>query len=243
MSKAKVAFDTSGFKKKIAKYLSMKADDLRPELFEFVRKSLQTASRNTPVRDYSLIRQNQLKQYKKRVNCIPSSHELVDPSLRINGRQHWLFYRGKWLNAKDWKLSDAAWSVYSQLYAEHERRKQTTQSAFIKERAQARYLYRRSWLDAAGDLGISMNVAQSTRNSHSRRKPQVAPPKARGHIRGGGQVLSVQITNPFLEQPSRYKNFTGKPILAAAMAAHNDQYKRNMRKRLKRIAFAKSKGK
>jgi len=161
--------------------------------------------------------------------------------LRINGRQHWLYYRGKWLNAKDWKLSDDAWSAYSQLYAEHERRKQTTQSAFIKERAQARYLYRRSWMDAAEELGITMNVAQTTRNSHSRRKPQEAPPKARGAIRGGSKVLSVQITNSFLEQPSRYKSFTGKPILAAAMAAHQSAYKRSMARRLKRIAYHNSK--
>ena len=205
---------------------------------EFVRKSLTTASRNTPARDYSLIRRNQLRQYEARVNCIPSSHDLPDPSLRIRGSQHWLFYHGKWLNAKEWRLSDDAFAAYVELLAEHERRKETAQATFIRERAQARFLYRRSWTEAADDLGVTLNVAQQTRASRTRRKPPEAPPKATGRITGGAKTMTVQISNPFLEQESRYKDFIGKPILAAAMATHSDAYNRSVRRRMSQLAKA-----
>lgn len=240
MSQTRFRFDLNEFKKKISGLAEITADKFRPDVMDFVRKSLQTASRNTPVRDYSLIRQNQIREYKKRVNCIPSSHELVDPSLRIDGRKHWLYYRGKWMNAKDWKLTDDAWAAYSQLMNEHERRKQTAQTAFIKERAQARFLYRRSWIGAADDLGIPLNLAQNTRTSRTRRKPQQEPQKSTASTRGGAKALSVQISNPFIDEPSRYKDFTGGPIIGAAMAKHEDQYKQSIRKRLKRIASAKA---
>lgn len=238
MSAVKFRFDASGLRRRTEKLGAIMAEDFRAELMDFVRKSLQTASRNTPARDYSLIRQAQIRQYNARVNCIPSSHELVDPSLRINGRQHWLFYRGKWLNAKDWRLSDDAFVAYSQLLGEHERRKQTAQSTFIKERAQARFLYRRSWIGAADDLGITLNLAQPTRAAHSRRKPAAAPPRSRGSVRGGGKAISIQVSNPFLETKSRYKDFTGKPIITAAMASHQDQYRRNIKRRLVQMAKA-----
>ena len=100
MSAASFTINTSGLRKKLAGLAKVKAGDFRAELMEFVRKSLTTASRNTPARDYSLIRKNQLRQYEARVNCIPSAHDLPDPSLRIRGSQHLLFFRGKWLNAK-----------------------------------------------------------------------------------------------------------------------------------------------
>jgi len=236
MAKTGFRFDASVFKKKIGRYLSMDANDLRPELFEFMRKTLTTAARDTPARDYSLIRQAQLKQYNYYVNYIPTSHELVDPSLRINGRQHWLYFRGKWMNASEWKLSNEAWNAYQSLLAEHVRRKQTTQTNFIKHRAQARFLYRRSWLEAADSLGVNINVAQSTRNARTRRKPAVAPPKAYGQVRGGKNVLAIVISNPFLEQPSRYKDFSGKRVLAQAQAKHEGAYRRAMQRRLNRIA-------
>lgn len=239
MAKTAFRFDASGFKKKLAKYLSMKADDLRPELFEFMRKSLTTAARETPARDYSLIRTAQQTQYDKRVNCIPTSHELTDPALRIKGRAHWLFYRGKWWNASDWKLPSDAWTVYQDLLSEHFRRKQTTKTAFVKDRAQARFLYRKSWLQAADSLGVDISVAQSTRRAVTRRKPAEEPPRAYGQVRGGANVLAIVIRNPFLEQPSRYKDFSGKQILARAQAAHEGAYKRAMGRRLKQLARGK----
>ena len=236
MAKAAFRFDSSGFKKKIEGLAKLQANDLRYELFEFMRKTLTTASRATPARDYGTIRAAQSKQYDKRVNCIPSSHELTDPSLRVKGKEHWLYFRGKWLNASAWKLSNEAWAAYQPLLQEHQRRKQTTRAAFIKGRAQARFLYRRSWLEAADSLGVDINVAQSTRNARTRRKPEVNPPKASGQVRGGAKVLAITISNPFLEQPSRYKDFSGKRILAAAQAQHEGQYKRAMARRLRRLA-------
>jgi hypothetical protein len=236
MGKASFRFDASGLKKKLQMLGQLKANDLRYELFEFMRKTLTTASRNTPARDYSLIRAAQSNQYDKRVNCIPSSHELKDPSLRVKGKTHWLFFRGKWLNASDWKLSNEAWAAYQPLLSEHTRRKQTSRSNFIKGRAQARFLYRKSWLEAADSLGVEINVAQTTRKAVTRRKPAVNPPKASGQVRGGAKVLAITISNPFLEQPSRYKDFSGKRILAAAQAQHEGAYKRAMTRRLKRLA-------
>ena len=237
MGKAAFRFDSSGFKKKIEGLANMQANDLRYELFEFMRKSLTTASRNTPARDYGLIRAAQSNQYEKRVNCIPSSHELKDPSLRVKGKEHWLYFRGKWMNASAWKLSNEAWAAYQPLLQEHQRRKQTSRANFIKERAQARFLYRRSWLEAADSLGVDINVAQSTRKAVTRRKnPAVKPPNAYGQVRGGGKVLAITISNRFLEQPSRYKDFSGKRILAAAQAQHEGQYRRAMARRLKRLA-------
>jgi hypothetical protein len=238
MSAVRFTFNTSGLRKKLAGLAKIKAGDFRAELMEFVRKSLTTASRNTPARDYSLIRRNQLRQYEARVNCIPSSHELTDPSLRIRGNQHWLFFRGKWLNAKEWRISDEAFAAYASLLAEHERRKQTAQATFIKDRAQARFLYRRSWTQAADDLGVTLNVAQSTRASRSRHNPPKAPTKATGRIVGNASALSVRITNEFLEEPSRYKDFTGKPILAAAMNSHRDAYNRSVKRRMTQITKA-----
>lgn len=231
-------FNTSGLRKKLAGIAKIKAGDFRSELMEFVRKSLTTASRNTPARDYSLIRRNQLRQYEARVNCIPSSHDLPDPSLRIRGSQHWLFFRGKWLNAKEWRISDEAFAAYAGLLAESERRKRTSQSKFIKDRAQARFLYRKSWIGAADDLGVTLNVAQSTRASRSRRNPPKTPTRATGRVTGNASALSVQISNPFLEEPSRYKDFTGRPIIAAAMNSHRDAYNRSVKRRMSQITKA-----
>ena len=236
MAKTAFRFDSSGFKKKIEGLANMQANDLRYELFEFMRKSLTTASRNTPARDYGVIRAAQSNQYDKRVNYIPSSHTLSDPSLRVKGKEHWLYFRGKWLNASAWKLSNEAWAAYQPLLQEHQRRKQTSRANFIKDRAQARFLYRRSWLEAADSLGVEINVAQSTRKAVTRRKPAVNPPKASGQVRGGAKVLAITISNPFLEQPSRYKDFSGKRILAQAQAQHEGQYRRAMTRRLKRLA-------
>lgn len=239
MAKTAFRFDSSGFKKKIAKMDGMQANDLRPELFEFVRKTLTTAARETPARDYSTIKANQSKQYDQRVNCIPSSHELKDPSLRVKGKAHWLWFGGKWMNASEWKLSGPAWNAYQTLLAEHQRRKQTSRSDFIKGRARARFLYRRSWVQAAESLGVEINVAQSTHSAETRRKPAKQPHRASGQVRGGGKVLAVSISNPFLEEKSLYKDFTGKQILASAQAKHEGAYKRAMQRRLKQIARGK----
>ena len=228
--------DMKGFKKKTDAIGKITAGDFRAELMEFVRKTLTTAARNTPARDYSIIRTNQLRQYDARVNFIPSSHELVDPSLRINGRTHWLYYRGKWLNAKDWRISDDAFAAYSRLLIEHERRKQTAQATFIRERAQARFLYRRSWTEAADDLGVALNVAQSTRAARTRKRPAVNPPKASATLRGNSAHLRVQITNPFLQETGKkYRQFFGSDIIAAAMTQHRGAYESALKRRMTKI--------
>lgn len=57
------AVDVSVLKKKIiAVRDAVNAGFLKPELIDFVRKSLATAARNTPVRDFALIRSNQIQK-------------------------------------------------------------------------------------------------------------------------------------------------------------------------------------
>jgi hypothetical protein len=67
----------------------------------------------------------------------------------------------------------------------------------------------------------------------------VNPPKAYGQVRGGKNVIAIVVSNPFLEQQSRYKDFSGKQILAQAQAKHVGAYQRAMQRRLARIARGK----
>lgn len=232
--------DLSGFKTKLDKLAGIQASEFKTEVLEFTRKSLNTAQGLTPTRDYSLIRRNQLKQYSDRINCIPTSHELIDPSLRIDPRtkKHWLYFAGKWWNASEWRLPDAAFSAYGPLLAEHQRRIATTQATFIRERAQARFLYRKTWSQAAESLGLQVSTSSDVRDAHTRRKPAKAPPRGYGQQHGGGKVFSVSISNPFLKIPSRYKDFDGEQIMEQAMARHRGEYDRSIRARMRQLATA-----
>ena len=222
-------------KKRIAKISETQASAFRDDVRGFATNSLSTATVMTPSRDYSQIRQAQLKQYDKRVNCIPDSHTLHDPSLRVKGREHWLWSEGKWWNATDWKLPAQQWSQYQTLVAEHYRRKQYAQATFIKDRAQARYLYKRSWWQAGETIGLGVRTTDVVRQSRNRRKPSKEPHKASSQERGGGKVISIVISNPFIKQPSRYKEFDGQAIINQSMARHRNEFNGSVNRRLKRI--------
>ena len=225
---------------KLDKLANVRADEFYDEVMEFTRKSLNTAQGMTPTRDYSLIRKNQLKQYSDRVNCIPSSHRLIDPSLRIDPRtkKHWLYFSGKWWNASEWKLPANAFAAYGPLLAEHQRRITTTQATFIRERAQARFLYRKTWSETAESLGLQVSTSANVREAHTRHDPPKAPPRGYGDHQGGDKVFTVSIYNPLLKQPSRYKDFDGVEIMGRAIARHKGEYERSVRARIRQLATA-----
>jgi hypothetical protein len=227
--------DLGPIKKRVATLANTQASEFRDDVRTFTRNALGTASALTPTRDYSQIRQAQLKQYDKRVNCIPDSHTLHDPSLRVKGREHWLWSDGKWWNATDWKMPAQQWTQYQSLVAEHYRRKQYVQSSFIRDRAQARYLYKRSWWEAGETIGLNVRTSAEARASRTRRKPAKAPHKASTQERGGGRVFSIVISNPFIKQPSRYKEFDGQSIINQSMARHRNEFNGAVKRRLNRI--------
>jgi hypothetical protein len=242
MARAKTGFrlDTTKLRRKLVSLGRIRADDFKPELSDFTRKSLATASRMTPVRDYALIKRNQNRQYNHRINYIPSYHEVVNPSLRVHNGKHWLFCDGKWLLANEWKLSDRQWGAYQSLLAERQRRMQTARAPFIAERAQARFLYRKSWSQVAESLGLRIATAGNVESAHSRHEPPKAPARGYGQWRGGDKVLSVDIRNPFLEQESAYKPFSGREIIGAAMREHESGFKRKFQASLRRRVYAMS---
>ena len=221
--KAGFRIDATQARRKFAKVRrAISANAFRVELMEFVRKSLNTAAQTTPVREASLIRANQSKQYDHRINYIPSYHTLENPSLIVNDMgEHWIYSGGKWYNGA-WHLPDEVFSEYQDLLSERERRMQTNRQAFINSRSAARFLYRDSWSEVAESLGLPA----MTRKGRSRRNPPKAPPRGYGQIRGGKDVLSVDIRNPFLEQPSQYKSFSGRVILQAAMNKHRNEFEK-----------------
>ena len=227
--------DLGPIKKRVAALQNTQASEFRDDVRAFTRNALSTASVLTPTRDYSQIRQAQLKQYDKRVNCIPDSHTLHDPSLRVDGRKHMLWSEGKWWNATDWKLPQQQWTQYQSLVAEHYRRKQYVQSAFIRDRAQARYLYKRSWWEAGETIGLNVRTTAEARESRTRRKPAKSPHKASTQERGGGTVFSIVVSNPFAHSKSRYKEFDADAVMAQAQARHRQEYLAAVKRRQKAL--------
>lgn len=229
--------DVTNLRRKLArKERALTAESFRPELEKHATAVLNDAAASTPVRDLSTIQAAQNKQYDARINCIPSAHELIDPSLRVNSNngQHWLFSGGKWYLASEWKLPPNQWAQYQALEQERNRRMQKPRGQFISERAQARFLYRKSWLQVGQSLGLRMRSTGQVANSHTRRKPPKEPPRGYGQWRGGRNVLSAVVYNPFLEIPSRYKQFSGRAILAAAQAKNAPRFLRATEAKMKR---------
>lgn len=223
----------SAFERKLSK---VRADAFRPEIARLVKRTLQTAIRLTPVRELSLIRAAQARQYQNRINHIPSVHELEDPTLIVKDGVHWLYAHGKWWPATYRHLPDEIDSIYQELLSERERRLQTSEGDFIAMRAQARFLYPRSWWQVGQSLSINITGAGAEiRNAHSRHNPPKDPPKAYGQWRGGKYVLSVVIANPFLEEESRYKPWSGKDILAAATQIEKAAFNAEVESKLGRL--------
>lgn len=236
MSALKFKFDDSRWQRKLARLrgrVTAKAFD--PQLRRFVRNTLISAVKLTPVRSFSVIRSNQSKQYDHRVNYIPSYHEESDPCLIVRDEIHWLKYDGRWFKANEWRLPDHIWGAYQQLSMERDRRLTTQLGNFIRARAQARFLYARSWLQCGQSVGITIPVDPGTRSATSRHNPPKAPPRGYIQIRGGKGTLSYVIYNPFLEQRSEYKPWSGKAVLEDAASRHIPMYLSDVGTKLREI--------
>lgn len=201
------------------------AADFAPEVRRFLSRSLTTAIQLTPALSLGTIRAAQRKQYANRINYIPSVHDLIDPTLIVksDGTQ-WLYTGNKWYRPDMWKLSDDVWNTYMSLLNERDRRLETNESDFIEDRAQARFLYKKSWWQIGQSAGVSVQASSAVKDAFSRHNPPKDPPKGYAQIRGGKTAYSIVVYNPFLEQESRYKRFSGKAILAEAMAQHQAQF-------------------
>ncbi len=216
--------DTGGARKKNDRLLrGLRANDFRALLMEYLRKTLTTAAQMTPTRDLGLIQRNQSREYDHRINWIPSYHSLENPSLRVNeDGEHWIYCDGKWYNGA-WDLPDNVYAQYQGLIAERNRRMRTPRGPFIRNRAQARYLYRKSWSQVGESVGVNVPVGVASK-SFSRHNPPKDPPRGYGIVRGGKQALSVEVRNPFLLQPSRYISFSARNIAATAAQRHRKAF-------------------
>lgn len=236
MKKGRV--DATVFRRKLDKLRDrLDLKKFEPELKEFGRRSFNTAARNTPARSLSLIRRNQRKQYEHRINYIPSYHQLVDPSLRVKGEKFWVYVGGKWYNL-EWNLPNNIWGIAQALLSERERRMSTPLPQFTEERAQARFLHRRSWVQCGTSIGKNVNVSASVKASHSRHNPPKEPPRAHAQIRGGKYVLSLVAFNTFLEQQGQYWTMSGKTILRAAMTQHEPRLQQRFGYWISRAIYA-----
>lgn len=218
------------------KFSRVTADAFRPEVARFTKRTLQTAIRLTPIRSLATIAAAQRKQYASRINYITSIHELIDPTLIVKDGVEWLYANGRWWAASYWNLPAEIETIHQELLSERDRRLQTSEGDFIAARAQARFLYQRSWWQAGQSLGINVTgVMPEIIASHSRHNPPEDPPKAYGQWRGGKYILSVVIVNPFLEQESKYKPFSGKDILAQATAQNTPAFLSEVESKLERL--------
>lgn len=112
---------------------------------------------------------------------------------------------------------------------------------FIEERAQARFLYKKSWYQCAQSARLNVRVSREVARSVTRRRnPVQQPPRGYAQWRGGSGVVSLVIYNPFLEQPSSYKKFTGKEILTRASSRFKGQFNRDVNNRIRRAAYVAS---
>jgi len=204
------------------------ASQFAPDVKQFLKSTLKTAIQLTPARSLSLIKKNQRRQYSNRINYIPSFHDLLDPTLivRTDGAK-WLFFHNKWYRPDEWHLPDDAYAAYQELMVERDRRMETERDEFIAFRAQARFLYKKSWWEIGQSVGIDVPCSQQVKDAVSRRtRSQLKrgnrqnPPKGYAQQRGGKGIYSIVVYNPFLEETSQYKQFSGRQILAEAMQKH-----------------------
>lgn len=218
-----------------AKKKRISAASFRPQVRRYASDVLSKCVTTTPKRTLGLIRPAQRKQWKLRVNYIPSNHHESDPMLIVNDAgEHWLKHNAKWLHANKWTLRPDAWATYQMLLAERDRRMQTSREEFVEGRAQARFLYKKSWTQVARSLGVAIIAAGQILASRTRRKPPKSPPKAYGQWRGGKDVLSASIVNPFLEIKTAYWIGNGKQILAAAIARCRPKFEREIAREVER---------
>lgn len=184
--------DSTRLKQKLGKLRQhLRAERFKPDVLDYTRKCLATSSRNTPVRELSVIRENQIGK--------PNSQY------------------DRW---------------------QHQGGRGVARSAFLSARAPARFLYRASWGQCARSLGLDIAESADVLSATTRRNPEEQPPQGYGQIRGGKDVISVVIYNPFLEIPSRYKLFSGKQIMADALAKHRPNFIRKVQSRMRVICYS-----
>jgi hypothetical protein len=202
------------------------ASQFKPEVTRHASRVLSTCVKLTPVRSASLITRNQKKQYLNRINYIPSFHQLIDPTLIVNNDtgEFWLYVGGKWYNATWQNLPAQVQSALGELEAERDRRMNTSREEFVAFRVQARFLYQKSWTQVARSAGVSIEASGDVLKAVSRRTEsqingeyKAEQPKGYAQWRGGKDTLTIVVYNPFLEQPSQYKDFSGKDILAESI--------------------------
>lgn len=229
----------STIKRRLAKLdRACEAREFRPELERFATATLKTCIAMTPERNPAKIAMAQGKQYRNRVDYIPSVHTQSDPMLIVNEEgQPWVKFSGRWYLATN-HMPAGAWGAYQQLNAERQRRLQTARGAFIAHRMQARFLYQRSWYQVAQSLGLMFAVVAAISSSRTRRKPAVEPPRGYGQWRGGKTVLSISIVNRFLDVATNAWMITwrgnGKQILAEAAAKNRPRFIKDVNDKVKR---------
>lgn len=231
--------DSSRLAGKLAKAKQeIRAESFKPILLDYARKVLTKCVLTTPARSAQIIRAAQTKQYDNRVNFIPSNHHKSDPMLIIRDGIEFLFVGGKWYKPDSWKLPPNVYGVYQQLKAERMRRLETPRATFIKDRQQARFLYRKSWTQVGASIGLSIKSGGNVQQSLTRRKPAHEPPRGYAQIRGGQKVLNILIFNPFINEDSMYKPFTAQSILEPALAAHRSNFKAQLERHLQRVLYS-----
>lgn len=216
----------------------IRLETFKPILLDFVRKSLVTAIKLTPEREYQLIKAAQNRQYNHRINYIPSFHSLENPSLVVKGNDTWLFFNGKWYKPLEWKVSAEVWSVFNQLKAERDRRLQTSRADFIAHRAQARFLYKKSWVQVGASIGLDVRAPQNVLKSLTRREPPKDPDKGYAQIRVGKTVLSVVIYNPFVQEQTAYWQNDGSVYILDAMNQHRSNFNAQVKRHIERVLYA-----
>jgi len=242
MARTGIRLDTDRIKKKLAKLgADVNAETFRPEVIAYAKATLETCIDMTPARDEKLIQGNQEQQYANRVGYIDSIHwGNADPRLIVKESGVFLFSGGKWYRPDlGYRMPDSAWSDYQYLEQEHQRRLQISERAFVENRKQARFLYKKSWVQVALSIGITLrNATSQIIKARTRRKPAKEPVKGYAQIRGGDKVISVVVRNDFLDQPSRFKPFSGKAILAAAQRLHRARFMADVYNKTRRIMRA-----
>lgn len=210
------------------------AKEFAPDVEMFLKKSLTKAIQLTPARSISEITRNQKRQYKRRINYIPSVHDLIDPTLIVTETgEQWMFANDKWWRPDQWQLPDEIWGIYEALRAERDRRLRTSEEDFIRNRAQARFLYKRSWYEIGISAGLNIPCSDAVKNARTRRKPPVNPPRGYVQKRGGKGTYSIVVYNPFLNQSIRSRYGPGNPeqIINQAMAENRSAFDERVAKR------------
>jgi len=216
----------------------VRAEQFRPDILKYVGVVLNTAVKTTPARSLSLIQAAQRSQYDNRINYIPSVHELRDPTLIVKPDGMWLYCSGKWWKPNSWNVPPDVWSTFERLLSEHLRRMETSKEDFVAHRAQARMLYKLSWVQCGQSIGIEVNAPSGVTSATSRRQPPKAPPRGYAQIRGGQNVISVVIYNPFINDDSTYRDWDGEEIIQSALELHKPAHLARVQKHLQHIIYA-----